>query len=112
MPRDDGVFTLETAVGTLRCAYSETLAQGQAVTLIVRPEAIALSDGRSSPRTGANAISGRVSERYFLGNITGYRIACADGLVLQVQGDPWASFSVGDEVCCSFDAAHAWIIPD
>ena len=108
---DDGVFTLETAVGTLRCAYSETLAEGREVALIVRPEAISLSDA-APPGTGANAISGRISERYFLGNITGYRIACADDLVLQVQGDPWASFSVGDEVCCSFDAAHAWIIPD
>ena len=57
---DDGVCTLETAVGTLRCAYSETLAKGQAVTLIVRPEAIALSDA-APPGTGANAISGRVS---------------------------------------------------
>ena len=106
----DGVFSLETAVGTLRCAYSETLADGQEVTLIVRPEAISLS-GAAPAESAGNAIPGRVSERYFLGNITGYRIACADGLALQVQGDPWASFGAGDEVCCSFDAAHAWIIP-
>ena len=57
-------------------------------------------------------IPGTVSERYFLGNITGYRIACAEGLLLQVQDDPWATFAVGDKVWCSFDAAHAWIIPD
>ena len=32
--------------------------------------------------------------------------------LLQVQDDPWATFAVGDKVWCSFDAAHAWIIPD
>ena len=114
---DHGEFRLETQVGTLRCAYSETLAEGREVALIVRPEAIALSgaapaDSADSAGPAGNAIAGRVSERYFLGNITGYRIACADGLVLQVQDDPWAGFGVGDEVWCTFDAAHAWIIPD
>ena len=107
---DNGVFALETAVGTLRCAYSESLAAGRDVALIVRPEAIALATAAPGDSAG-NAIPGRVSERYFLGNITGYRIACGDDLVLQVQGDPWASFGVGDEVWCSFDAEHAWIIP-
>ena len=107
----DGECRLKTEVGTLRCAYSETLAEGREVALIVRPEAIALS-GAAPGESAANVIPGRVSERYFLGNITGYRIACADGRVLQVQDDPWASFGVGDEVWCTFDAAHAWIIPD
>ena len=108
---NNGEFSLETAVGTLRCAYSATLAPGQKVTLIVRPEAVALS-ADTPGGAGPNAVQGRVSERYFLGNITGYRIACSDDLVLQVQGDPWASFSAGDAVWCTFDAAHAWIIPD
>ena len=106
-----GECRLETAVGTLRCAYPETLDVGREVALIVRPEAISLSTAAPA-ESGTNAIPGRVGERYFLGNITGYRISCADDLVLQVQDDPWASFDVGDEVWCTFDAAHAWIIPD
>ena len=106
-----GECRLHTEVGTLRCAYSETLDEGREVALIVRPEAIALSSAAPA-ESGTNAIRGRISERYFLGNITGYRIACADDLLLQVQDDPWASFDVGDEVWCTFDAAHAWIIPD
>ena len=106
----NGEFRLESEVGPLRCAYSEHLAEGREVALIVRPEAIALS-GAAPAEFTANLIPGRVSERSFLGNITGYPIACADGLVLQVQDDPWASFGVGDEVWCTFDAAHARIIP-
>jgi hypothetical protein len=51
-----------------------------------------------------------VVERYFLGNIAGYRIACADDTLLQVQGAPWLSFEVGDPVWCRFDADKAWLI--
>ena len=117
---DNGEFRLSTAVGPLRCTYSGTLGEGRKVALIVRPEAVSLSaaaptdaaDAAAPAAAGGNAVPGRVSERYFLGNVTGYRIACADGLVLQVQDDPWAAFGVGDEVRCTFDAAHTWIIPD
>ena len=112
----DGEFRLATAAGPLRCAYSGTLAEGREVALIVRPEAVSLSAAAPADAAdagaGDNAIPGRVSERYFLGNITGYRVACRGGLVLQVQDDPWAAFGVGDEVWCGFDAARAWIIPD
>ena len=107
-----GELRLDTPVGPLRCAYSGALAEGREVTLIVRPEAISLGAAAPPGESAPNAIPGRVSERYFLGNITGYRIACADGLVLQVQADPWATFEVGDDVRCTFDAARAWVIPD
>ncbi len=117
---DNGEFRLSTAVGPLRCTYSGTLGEGRKVALMVRPEAVSLSaaaptdaaDAAAPADAGGNAVPGRVSERYFLGNVTGYRIACAGGLVLQVQHDPWAAFGVGDEVRCAFDAAHTWIIPD
>lgn len=114
----DGEFRLATAAGPLRCAYSGTLAEGREVALIVRPEAVSLSAAAPADAdagdagAGNNAIPGQVRERYFLGNITGYRVACRGGLVLQVQDDPWAAFGVGDEVWCGFDAARAWIIPD
>ena len=113
----DGEIRLDTAAGLLRCAYPETLAAGREATLVVRPEAVSLSAAApAAPAApagaGGNAVPGRVSERYFLGNITGYRVACAGGLVLQVQDDPWAAFDVGDEVRCAFDPAHTWIIPD
>ena len=107
---EGGRVRLETAAGTLGCACSEPLANGREATLVVRPEAIALSAARP-PDAAGNAVAGRVSERYFLGNFTGYRVACAGGLVLQVQDHPWASFAAGDEVWCSFDAGHAWIVP-
>ena len=55
-----GECRLETAVGTLRCAYSETLDEGREVALIVRPEAIALSSAAPA-ESGTNAIRGRIS---------------------------------------------------
>ncbi len=110
--RDEGgAYVLESALGEIRSAHLDSLREGEAVTLIVRPEAIVLLKDKPD-RVGANAISGRVKERYFLGNITGYRIACAGDAVLQVQGEPWAAFAIGDPIWCRFDADKTWIIGD
>ncbi len=58
-------------------------------------------------------IAGQVVERYFLGNIAGYRVACADDAVLQVQGAPWLTFEVGDPglvpLRCRQGVADPWL---
>jgi putative spermidine/putrescine transport system ATP-binding protein len=101
-------YLLESPHGTLRCACAEPIATGTQVSLLIRPEVIDLMAVEPGVRT--NVIAGQVVERYFLGNIAGYRIACADDSVLQVQGAPWLSFEVGDRVWCRFDADKAWLI--
>jgi len=103
-----GSYLLDSPHGQLRCAYELPLAAGSPVSLVIRPEVIDLMAVK--PAQTPNVIAGQVVERYFLGNIAGYRIACAGDSVLQVQGAPWLSFEVGDQVWCRFDADKAWLI--
>jgi ABC-type Fe3+/spermidine/putrescine transport system ATPase subunit len=103
-----GVYVLDSPHGMLRCAYAEPLAEGTPVSLVIRPEVIDLM--AAEPAQTPNVIAGEVAERYFLGNIAGYRIACNHDTMLQVQGAPWLSFDVGDPVWCRFDSDKAWLI--
>jgi putative spermidine/putrescine transport system ATP-binding protein len=104
-----GCYLVETPLGEIRCRSALTLAAGDPALIMVRPESIQLS--RKAPANGdANAITGQVRDRFYLGNIAGYRIACGAGSVLQVQQEPWHSGVVGDAVWCVFESDLAWII--
>ena len=107
-PDGPNACLLDSPHGVLRCACAEPIAPGTKVDLVIRPEVIDLM--AVEPAQTPNVIAGQVVERYFLGNIAGYRIACADDAVLQVQGAPWLAFEIGDPVWCRFDADKAWLI--
>ncbi|MDP7650620.1 MAG: ABC transporter ATP-binding protein [Rhodospirillales bacterium] len=107
----DGGYVLDSPLGQLRCDYADSLDDGQAVTIMVRPEAIRLEPAKPAAGT-SNAIPGTVLERFFLGNIQGYRVTCEDDVMLQVQAEPWTEFSVGDSLWCVFDVERTWIIRD
>jgi ABC-type Fe3+/spermidine/putrescine transport system ATPase subunit len=100
---------VETPLGEIRCRSALTLAAGDAALVMVRPESVRLS--REPPdNPDLNGITGRVRDRFYLGNIAGYRVLCGDGSVLQVQEEPWHAGAVGDTVWCLFTSELAWII--
>ena len=105
-----GYYRVETPLGEIRCRSALTLAVGEPALVMVRPESIRLS--REAPANeDSNRIAGQVRDRFYLGNIAGYRIACGgDGSVLQVQEKPWHADAVGDGVWCVFESDLAWII--
>jgi putative spermidine/putrescine transport system ATP-binding protein len=104
-----GEYVLDSGLGVLRCACADALAEGAPVSVVVRPEVIELA--AAGPADAApNTIRGEVVERYFLGNIAGYRVACAGDTLLQVQAAPWLAFEVGDPIWCRFDPERTWII--
>ena len=106
---EDGYYLVETPLGEIRCRSALTLAAGDAALVMVRPESVRLS--REPPdNPDLNGITGRVRDRFYLGNIAGYRVLCSDGLVLQVQEEPWHTGAVGDTVWCLFTSELAWII--
>jgi putative spermidine/putrescine transport system ATP-binding protein len=109
-PDGEGHYTLDTPLGAMRCAYDGALSTGAEASVIVRPEAIDLASDSGGERE--NSAEGEVMERYYLGNIAGYKLACAGDVVLQVQAPPWAGFQVGDRIWCNFDSDKAWIIKD
>jgi putative spermidine/putrescine transport system ATP-binding protein len=107
--RGGGAYVLATPLGDIQCRSDATVAAGSSAAIIVRPEAITISKTRSV-NDDANCCHGRVLDRFYLGNLAGYRIACANDTVLQVQEDAWHDCVVGDEVWCSFPGARAWIV--
>jgi len=106
---EEGRYAVATPLGDVWCRSALTLPVGNPATVVVRPESIKLT--REPPPGGeVNCVAGTVRDRFYLGNITGYRVTCADGTVLQVQEEPWHASAVGDDVRCVFVADQAWII--
>jgi putative spermidine/putrescine transport system ATP-binding protein len=70
-----GYYLVETPLGEIRCRSALTLAAGDAALVMVRPESVRLS--RDNP--DLNGITGRVRDRFYLGNIAVYRVLCGDG---------------------------------
>jgi putative spermidine/putrescine transport system ATP-binding protein len=102
-------YTVGTPLGDVSCRSALVLTVGNPATVVVRPESIAI---RHEPPADAdiNGIAGRVRDRFYLGNIAGYRVVCADGTVIQAQEEPWHASAVGDAVWCVFASDLAWII--
>jgi ABC-type Fe3+/spermidine/putrescine transport system ATPase subunit len=106
---DEGRYTVETPLGDVHCRSAMSLTVGNPATIVARPESISLH--REPPVDRAvNRIAGTVRDRFYLGNIAGYRIVCADGTVIQVQEEPWHPSAVGDDVWCVFASDLAWVI--
>ena len=106
---DAGRYLVETPVGEVRCRSALALGIGDPASVMVRPESIKLSR-EPSGEPDVNSVAGRVRDRFYLGNIAGYRIACDNGSVFQVQEEPWHAGAVGDPVWCIFSSDLAWII--
>jgi putative spermidine/putrescine transport system ATP-binding protein len=106
---DDGRYAVDTPIGDVWCRSALTLPVGNSATVVVRPESIKLT--REPPRgRELNCIVGKIRDRFYLGNIAGYRVVCADGTILQVQEEPWHASAIGDDVHCVFVPDLAWII--
>ncbi len=105
----DERYTVQTPIGDVSCRSGIPLAAGDEATIVVRPESIRLGR-RPSADPGVNSVPGKVRERFYLGNFCGYRVACADGTIIQVQEEPWHGGGVDDDVWCIFASDLAWII--
>ena len=103
------LYTLETSLGDIRCRFDGQLSTGETVTVMVRPEAMNLVPG-APDGDAVNGVRGKVSERFFLGNISGYKVACSGETIIQVQEDPWTQCAVGDDIWCTFSTDQTWII--
>jgi ABC-type Fe3+/spermidine/putrescine transport system ATPase subunit len=86
---------------------AEPLAPGEAVELVVRPEALALL-----PAGTAGALTGRVAERRYAGSATYYQVELpgAAGLEIEVAAGP-AAASPGDEVGVAPAAGKGAAVP-
>jgi putative spermidine/putrescine transport system ATP-binding protein len=102
-------YTVETPLGDIWCRSVLALPVGNPAIVVVRPESIELKCEPSGDGN-ANSIPGRIRDRFYLGNIVGYKVVCAEDSVIQVQEAPWHASAVGDQVWCVFTSDLAWII--
>jgi putative spermidine/putrescine transport system ATP-binding protein len=105
--RDGQRFRLRTSLGEISCGGGFAPAVGTRASAMVRPEAITLDAAQV-----AGSFPGRVSERYFLGNLTDYRVEMSDGTVLQVQQPATSVFAPGDAVNVTLPAERSWLVRD
>jgi putative spermidine/putrescine transport system ATP-binding protein len=98
--------------GALRLAAATALPAGTAVTAMIRPHRIRLSDELAAPDGATNRIRARVRKIVFAGDVVQYEIA-ADGVTLLVESPTESASddgpSVGDEVTAAWRAADTLV---
>jgi iron(III) transport system ATP-binding protein len=96
--------SVRTKLGILRCAADGTMRAGEAVTLTVRPENVALIlDG--APGEGENIVAGTVESVVYLGNILDCAVSVA-GQRVRVQLHPSTCVTSGQAVRLSLPSEH------
>ncbi len=113
--REDGALVLEVpALGRVTARDVPGVAEGQAVTLALRPEKLRISKDRPE---GGNAFEGAVKDLAYFGKDSLYRIALPSGALVQAhavnarRGDEAARVADWDDrVWLSFDPASAIVL--
>jgi iron(III) transport system ATP-binding protein len=83
-PNGSGLGMVETRSGTLSCMVPATAKVGDAVTVMVRPEDIALSTP-SSAESGHNILSGKVVAALFMGEAMEYQLEMHGGTRMRLK---------------------------
>ena len=73
----------ETAGADLRVLAQHEVAPGSPVAIVVRPEKVRIALQR--PESCENALSGRVEEIAYLGDVSIYHVRVADGVLVEAQ---------------------------
>ena len=100
-------WRLRTRLGDVLCGGNSTPSIGAKGTVMIRPEAVALS---ATAPADLPSFPGVVRERHFLGNLTDYRISLPDGSEFQVQDSAQSSFETGAAIHLAMPADRAWLL--
>jgi len=92
----NGLGTVETAIGTLICVVPADAEIGDAVTIMVRPEDIALCNGSS--QQGENQLEGTVAAAMFLGEAMEYQVEMAGRTIIRLKLHASNMVSRGDTI--------------
>lgn len=102
----DGKYAIETAYGPMVAHGNQCLADGDSVSLMVRPESFTL--GRGEP--GWNVLGATVSKAVYLGDAINLELKLSNGqsVLASVRADCPAS--QGDAVDISFPPENGWLL--
>jgi len=104
----NGYYRVGTVLGELTAAASDPLQSGEAVTLSIRPEDIALSEERPQ---GPNVCSGTVNSKVFLGDIVDFQVGVGTQLVL-ARAPTSLRTPVGDPIFLSISTEKCIALAD
>ena len=91
----------------MRSPHARGLVAGELLDIAVRPENVRLfRDATGEPR-----LTGTITEKTYLGNLTEYWVQLASGSVLRAQTHPLEQFDPGDSVGVAIDAAESSVFP-
>ena len=105
---EDAHYRVGTALGELTASSSDVLRFGDAVTLSIRPEDIALSEERPS---GPNVCAGTVSSKVFLGDLVDFQVSVGTQPVL-ARAHPSLRTPVGDPIFLSISTEKCIALAD
>ena len=94
--RADDLVKVETAHGTIRCTFADSVQPGQEVVVTARPEDLTISEHH--PGDGLNVLAGKVAHRVFLGEVTDYFVDLGEGREIRVRAAPEIDLGVGRTV--------------
>jgi iron(III) transport system ATP-binding protein len=100
------IGAVETALGTLHCSFPRKAATGQAVAVIIRPENLRVAFDTSAWYGESNALTGRLVEEVYLGELIELVLKAADGSELLVRSGPMARLEPGAELNLRFSPAN------
>jgi iron(III) transport system ATP-binding protein len=92
---EDGMGSVSTPHGVLRCSFSRGAAAQDDVIIVIRPEDVVLSG--SPPAESQNTLQGKVANRIFLGEVIDYLIDSGEE-ELRVRARPEWDFEIGSAV--------------
>jgi putrescine transport system ATP-binding protein len=107
-----GIAMIETADGPFRVTASAQLREGDAVTLALRPERIAIVPPGGAPDGTGNVVEGRVFDTSFRGAQTILRVQLASGALMRVTRQGGGEIGNDAPVRLAFGADDALILHD
>jgi iron(III) transport system ATP-binding protein len=99
-----GSGAIETPIGVMRCRLDASLRPGEPVTLVIRPEHVALSVGEATPGV-PNTVAGEVDAVIYLGNLLECSVR-AGTETMRVQLHPSTPVARGARVSLALPIEH------
>jgi iron(III) transport system ATP-binding protein len=99
----ESVGPVSTGLGELLCFFPNACRAGKAISLVVRPEHIAIANGAAPPGDN-NRLSGHVRRETYLGEIVEYLVAVGGGELL--VRTPFGGAAKDDAITLQFSAGQ------
>ncbi len=103
--------SVQTSMGTLAITTHRPVAAGEAVTVVVRPEDVAVGEVSVPHTDGHNVFDGEIENSYFVGDAVDYRVRVGDEL-LRARGEGRVSMRRGDRVRITVPPAACVLLRD